>query len=148
MAYKMNFRWHTKGTKFDVYIRQWHTKEHLFNSEMCLRPCQRSMMELFGVEVNSFHKGSILDIWHGPRYASVSLIQQYILIQYHLVTTHNCKRVRIFGFSWTFSKKVTLKVSAEQNIFIGFSLTYVFSYMKRIFDSAYSWENTDQSSLV
>ena len=71
------------------------------------------MMERFGVEVNSFHKGSILDISHGPRYVSVNLIQQYILIQYHLVTTHNCKRVRIFGVFLTFSKKVTLKVSAE-----------------------------------
>ena len=29
VACKMNFHWHTKGTKFDIYIRHWHTKEHL-----------------------------------------------------------------------------------------------------------------------
>lgn len=25
----MNFLWYTKGTKFDLYIRHWLTKEHL-----------------------------------------------------------------------------------------------------------------------
>ena len=33
MAYKMNFRWHTKGTKFDVDIHHWHTKEHLYGTQ-------------------------------------------------------------------------------------------------------------------
>ena len=120
MAYKMNFRWHTKGTKFDVYIRQWHTKEHLFNSEVCLRPCQRSVMELFGVEVNSFHEGSILDIWHGPRYTSVSLIQQYILIQYHLVTTHNAKEFVYSVFLERFLKKLHWRLALSKIFLLGF----------------------------
>ena len=130
MAYKMNFRWHRKGSKFDVYIRPWHTKEHLFNSEVCLRPCQRSMMELFGVEVNSFHKGSILDIWHGPRYASVSLIQQYILIQYHLVTTHNAKEFVYSVFLERFLKKLHWRLALSKTLLLGFPWP-MFSHMWR-----------------
>ena len=33
MAYKMNFLWHTKETKFDLYICHWLTKEHLCGTQ-------------------------------------------------------------------------------------------------------------------